>query len=452
MSRDGSGSVRSALRLLGVGLVLGAAVVGAALAQETLRIAGDVANPGGEPVVGAEVLLSPSANGQPISGGVPQRAKTNKKGHFTIAFARPGEYLMSVTAPELVLTKLSMKIRDASKKPMTLADGTELKDIVDAAVDPARKEIPIAIPKNAFYVDFVLVLGPPQAARAATRATDPAAVAAEATIKELMKARDDLIAGNFEIVVTGIDSALEKKETLADPKDLAIAQYMKGYALFKLGRAPEAEAALGEAIAADPTMTDAYVMRAGILVESKRFDEAAEAFRKALELNTDPARRPALLANLGKALIEAGKVDQSVVYLEEARTLAPDDTDVIVNLVDVYTRLGRADDAEALISDKLSPKDAATLHFNIAAMNANAKNYAEAEQHFRQVIALDPSLVTAQRYLAEVLLAQEKREEALAEYEKYLQVYPGAEDAAEVKQMMDALKKSMPKPGGAKKK
>ena len=451
MFRHGSGA-RRALRLAGVGIVLGAAVVGAAWAQETLRIAGDVVNQSGEPVVGAEVLLSPSANGQPISGGVPQRAKTNKKGHFTVAFARPGEYLMSVTAPDVVLTKLSMKIRDASKKPMTLADGTDLKDIVDAAVDPSRREIPIAIPKNAFYVDFVLVLGPPQAARAAARPVDPAAVAAEASIKELIKARDDLFAGNFDIVVTEIDGVLAKKETLTDPKDVAIAQYMKGYALFKLGRAAEADAALADAIAADPTMGDAYAMRAGVLVESKRFDEASEAFRKALELNTDPARRTALLANLGKSLIEAGKPDQAAPFLEEALTLAPDDSDVIVNLVDVYTRLGRADDAEKLISDKLSPKDAATLHFNIAAMMANNKNYVEAEQHFRQVLALDPTLVSAQRYLADVLVAQEKREEAIAEYEKYLKADPGAEDAAEVKQMIDALKKSMPKSGGAKKK
>jgi tetratricopeptide (TPR) repeat protein len=444
--------VRSAVRLFGVGMALGVALAGAALAQETLRIAGDVVNQAGEQVVGAEVLLQPAANGQLISGGVPQRAKSNKKGHFTVAFARPGEYLMSVTAPDLVLTKLSMKIRDASKKPMTLADGTDLKDIVDAAVDPTRNEIPIAIPKNAFYVDLVLVLAPPQAARPAARAVDPAAVAAEASIKDLMKARDDLLAGNFDAVVTEIDSVLAKKETLTDPKDIAIAQYMKGYALFKVGRAAEADAALTEAIAADPTMADAYAMRAGILVESKKFDEASEAFRKALELNTDPTRRPVLLSNLGKSLIEAGKADQAVPYLEEALTLQPDDTDVIVNLVDVYTRLGRADDAEKLISDKLPPKDAATLHFNIAAMMANNKNYAEAEQHFRQVIALDPTLVSAQRYLGDVLLAQEKREEALAEYEKYLQSNPGAEDATEVKQMIDALKKSMPKSGGAKKK
>ncbi|MCU0231744.1 MAG: tetratricopeptide repeat protein [Acidobacteria bacterium] len=445
--------IRGALRSFAVASSIGAAAIGAASAQETLRIAGDVVNQANEPIVGAEVLLAPAANGQLIDGGVPQRAKSNKKGHFTIAFARPGEYLMSVTAPDLVLTKLSMKIRDASKKPMTMADGTNLTDIVDAAVDPSRREIPIAIPKNAFYVDLVLGLAPPQAApRAAARAADPAAVAAEASLKELMKARDDLIAGNFDAVVTEIDTVLEKKETIKDPRDLAIAYYMKGYALFKLGRAAEADAALAEAIAADPTMGDAYVMRAGVLVEQKKFDEASEAFRKALELNTDPARRPALLGNLGKALIEAGKVDQAVPYLEEALALAPDDVDVIVNLVDVYTRLGRTEDAAKLVSPNLPPKDAATLEFNIAASLANAKDFAAAEEHFRKVIALDPTLVSAQRYLGDVLLAQEKREAAIAEFEKYLQIQPNAEDAAEVKQMIDALKKSLPKSGGAKKK
>ena len=432
-------------------LALGAP--GVAVAMETLRISGDVFDKDGQPLVGVDLLMSPAANGQPVSGGVPMRAKSNKKGHFTFPFGKPGEYLLSATAPNVVLSKISIKMRDASRKMMILPDGTVLKDM-EGAVDPAKPTVTIGIPGSAFYVDMVLTLEPPPAggARQSSGAADPNAVAASSALKELSKARDDLLAGNFDLVVTEVDGVLAKKEALGDPRDLAIAQYMKGYALFKLGRVDEAEGALQQAVAADPTMMEAYAMRAGILAEAKRYDEAAEGFRKALELNTDPARRPVLLANLGKALIEAGKVDQSVPYLEEALTLAPDDADAIVNLVDVYTRMGRPDDAAKLITANLPPKDAATLHFNIAASMANSKNYAAAEEHFRQVIALDPTLVSAQRYLGDVLVAEEKRPEAIAEYEKYLAVNPGAEDAAEVKQMIDALKKSVPKAGGAKKK
>ncbi len=433
-----------------VALALALAVSGSALAMEGLRIAGDVLNLEGQPVVEAEVLMSPSTGGQLVNGGVPMRAKTNKKGHFTFAFGKPGEYQLSVTVPELAMQKIAIKIRDASKKPMTMADGTELTDI-EGAVDPSKKSITVGIPKGAFYVDLVVTMGPPVAARQATQA-DPAAVAAASTLKELNQGRDDLLAGNFEAAVTEIDAALAKKDLIQDPKDIAIAEYMKGYALFKLGRLEQAQAALANATAADPAMMEAYAMRGAMLAEGKHFDEAAEAFRKALELNTDPARKPALLSNLGKSLVEAGKADQAVVYLEEARTLAPDDTDVLVNLVDVYTRLGRTDDASKLISDQLPPKEAATLHFNIAANLANSKNYAGAEEHFRSVIALDPTLVSAQRYLADVLVAQEKRVEAIDVYEGYLKADPGASDAAEVKQMIDALKKSLPKGGAAKKK
>lgn len=451
MSRASSPSKTRSL-LPGVLLGLALLAASAAWALETLRISGDVVDDAGQPVVGAEIRLVPSVDGRPSGGGIPMTAKSNKKGKFTFAFAKPGEYQMSVTAPGgIVLTKVGIKIRDASKKPMTLPDGTDLKDM-EGAVDPTKPSVTVGIPGGAFYVDMVLTLGTPAPAGvAAAPAADPAAIASANALKELGKARDDLLAGNFDLVVTEVDAVLAESEALTDPKDVAIAHYMKGYALFKLERMEEAESALAAATAADPAMMEAYAMRGGILAEAKRYDDAAEAFRQALELNTDPTRRPALLTNTGKALVEGGKPDQAVIYLEEAQTLAPGDPDVVVNLADVYTRLGRADDAGKLITAELPPQDAATLHFNIAAAMANSKDYAGAEQHFRQVVALDPTLVSARRYLGDVLVAQEKRPEAIAEYEQYLAANPGAEDAAEIEQMIEALKKTLPK-GGAKKK
>jgi len=443
---------RTRFRLPVVALALALSLAGVGWALETLRIAGDVVDDGGQPIAGAEIRLVPSVDGKPSGEGIPMSAKSNKKGKFTFAFAKPGEYQMSVSAPGgVVLTQVGIKIRDASRKPMTLADGTELKDM-EGAVDPTAPSVTLGIPGGAFYVDLVLTLGTPPPASAAAPAADPSAVAAETSLKELGKARDDLLAGNFDLVVTEVDTVLGKPDTITDPRDVAIAHYMKGYALFKLGRMEEAQTALAAATASDPSMVEAYAMRGGILAEAGRYDEAAEAFRKALELNTDPARRPALLTNTGKALVESGKPDQAVPYLEEALALAPNDPDVIVNLADVYTRLGRADDAAKLINEGLPPKDAATLHFNIAAAMANSKDYAGAEQHFRQAIALDPTLVSAQRYLGDVLVAEEKRQEAIDAYEAYLAADPGADDAAEIQQMIDALKKSLPKSGGTKKK
>jgi len=113
----------------------------------------------------------------------------------------------------------------------------------------------------------------------------------------------------------------------------------------------------------------------------------------------------------------------------------------LVQLIDAYTRLNKVEQAEALIPPDLSPADAATLQFNIAVNYVRIKRWAEAEEHFKRVMELNPQLPVTHKYLGEVYLNMDKHAEALKELEAYVAAAPDAPDAAETKEVIEALRK-----------
>lgn len=92
-----------------------------------------------------------------------------------------------------------------------------------------------------------------------------------------------------------------------------------------------------------------------------RFDQAAEGFGHAAEaLADDPASRAAALSNQGAALIGAGRYQEAVTALEEAKKLTPKEFRIRFNLALAYTKLGRFDQARLayLAAGQLAPDDA----------------------------------------------------------------------------------------------
>ncbi|MBP7149806.1 MAG: carboxypeptidase regulatory-like domain-containing protein, partial [Acidobacteria bacterium] len=177
-------------------LVIGLAVVvagvlatGNAQAQ-ALRVHGTVVDTQGNPLPGAVVKLTPAETAQgPLQG------KSNKKGVFTVAFAKPGDYYLSATLGDLKLVQIAVKMRDQDRRPPTLPDGTRIEDAA-GPVDPNKPEVPIGIPGNVFEVDLTLTLGTPAAQRAAPAA--PAGPAVAPQMAELQKAKDAIMAGDFQ--------------------------------------------------------------------------------------------------------------------------------------------------------------------------------------------------------------------------------------------------------------
>lgn len=435
-------------RSLAVAFVVAAAVVvcaaiGAAHALNNPKITITVvALEDGQPIKDAPVTILKAGEGmKPIPNSSVYKNTTNKKGEVICVFAPSGDYVVEVDVPGKQIVKAAVKMRDQQRRKINLPSGKVLEDR-EGLLDPNNPVMPVSIPSDANTVELRLFVGKPtgQAGAAGPGGVD----VQDRELKEKLRAAVAAIqAGQFEAGLGEVDKLLAKRAE-AKPADVATMLYMRGFCLYKLNRADEVEAPLKEAIQLNPKFDSAMDLLASFYIGRKQFPEAAATMQERLPLATEPAQRSPLLLNLALALREQKKDAEALPLLEEAYKLTPSDPAIIVQLADAYSAAGRADDADKLVaSAPLSPADAGVLNFNVAAALMRSKQWAAAEQHFRKALELKPDLADAHKYLAEALLNQDKREDALAELQAYVAAAPNAPDAESEKQVIDALQRDL---------
>ncbi len=408
-------------------------------AADQPRIVLHLVDPSGAPVAGVQVeMVQASPDWTPRAGGTMTRQKTNKSGQITFAFLKADDYVLHPLLESGQSTlKLSVKTRDSRRKPVP---GIEDRD---GAFDPTKTWVPVQVPNEADVIDVTLTVGaPPKVVQEGPADPNTVDVKDAALKRQLFGAVEQIQGDKFAEALTTVDALLEKRGEML-PEDLASVLYMRGFALFRLDRLADAEAPLQEAVKINPKFTAAFDLLSNVYIQLKRYPEAAATLRADLDQTTEAARRAPLLLNYALALREQKKDAEAIAPLEEARGIAPDDATILVQLADAYMAVGRDADAETLLGGaaNLPPAEAAALQFNLGATLARTKKYEAAEQHFRKALAIDPNLAAARRYVGETLLSQGKKAEAVAELEAYLAAAPTAADAADVKAIVDALKK-----------
>jgi len=132
----------------------------------------------------------------------------------------------------------------------------------------------------------------------------------------------------------------------------------------------------------DENVGRAYLLRAHGFLALKHRREAEVDLRKALELMPDDPGPPQLLAVL---LVEGGRPAEALPIAQEATRVVPENAFAWSTVGGSYLELGRS---------------------------------AEAEEAFRQALALDPGLVSARLGLAHTLFDTDRFPEALAEYRR----------------------------------
>ena len=419
-------------------LVLALAIsVSAALAQSGLRLTGHVEDEAGAAVPRMTVVVTPVDPAGNPSGGPVLRAKTSKAGKFTFGFVKPGDYLLSIESDGLQPKTAAVRMRDENRKPVYTPDGP-VEDR-SGPIDPARPVVGLGIPGEAYVVEVDLVVGEPVAAAAsgASSLDIGAQLVASNLGAEVEEILAQLEAGQYEFV------AVEVSKLIAVNPELAPLHYLYGYTQVKLGRLPEAETSLREAIRLSPDIAGASGLLGQILGQQGKFEEAVPALRHELTLADSSIPRASLLLSLGQALLEVDKVDEAVTALEEAQRLDPNSDLTRVQLVDAYTRSGNSEGAERILSEGLDPESAAVLHFNLAANMLRQERWDEGAKHMRQALADNPSLTDAHKYLAQAYLAKGDQPTAVAEFKAYVEAAPDAADAGQIRQIIEALEKAI---------
>lgn len=211
------------------------------------------------------------------------------------------------------------------------------------------------------------------------------------------------------------DAAAQYKIVLAhSPRD-AGSLFGLAMAQGQAGRNDDAVASFRQAIAVRPTSV-AYQNLGVVLQKSGRNLEAADAFRKAADL--DPKNAGAWLY-AGLLYSQVGANDKAIPALTQALALGtPSLYDAHMALAQAYA--GQKNNPKAMAEFAAAVKarpDDPTAHFDLAVLQTQAGQKADAEQSYRKVLDLkptDPQIVTqAQTNLGLLLAADGNATEAV---------------------------------------
>ena len=202
-----------------------------------------------------------------------------------------------------------------------------------------------------------------------------------------------------------------------------------GSVLQKLGRNDEAIAQIREALRIRPGYADAHGNLGTALLQSGRPDEAIAEYREALRLKPGYAQAR---NNLGTVLAKTGRLDEAVAEFQETLRLKPDATLTYINLADALRRLKRRDEAVSALrmAIRLQP-EMAIAHYSLGNVLQDMGQFDAAVRAYREALRYEPE---ARSYYIHndlgVALAQlGRRQEALAEFERALQIKPDFADA-----------------------
>jgi Flp pilus assembly protein TadD len=406
-------------------LVLGALPVVPALALDLEEAKGKVVDADGNPVVGAEIVLT---NVMPPNRVYTQ--KTDKHGRYWMSnllhqpFDKSGKGKWKVTIQAEGYTTAKVSIESRTVDRTLIGDPFETK----IRVGGQAVEVIIAGLGTA-TMDFALSKEAIQEAHAAAAVSaDPWDIA-----------RGKFQSGDYEGSVEPFEKAIE-----AAPEDPERRQLF-AYALLRLDRMGDAEAQAMRAAQLAPDKAGANLILAEIYKAKGDNAKAWEALQKERALAPDNVHVLERVAALGA---EMGKIDDSIVAAEAVTRLKPEDAEGWITLGGLYAQkheLGKSEQAFRKVVE-LDPDNAAQTFYNIGAVLANKPDPSEADNRkiteaFRRAVELKPDYAAAHRELAYALLRTGDAENARKELERYLELAPKAPDAAEIQSVVKSLPK-----------
>src|SRR5262249_24097117 len=164
---------------------------------------------------------------------------------------------------------------------------------------------------------------------------------------------------------------------------------------------------------------------------ARRYDEAIDAYRKAIELKPDYADAH---YSPGSALRGKGQLDDAIAAYRKAAELKPDYAAAHVSLVTVLLAQGKTDAAAAEHREAvrhISKQAQAQFHsqeaqsrFDLGMLFYRERMYAQAEEDFQEAIRLKPENPANHFHIGPVLRFQNKLAEAIPVYRQAIQLMP----------------------------
>ncbi len=189
---------------------------------------------------------------------------------------------------------------------------------------------------------------------------------------------------------------------------------------------------------AQKSESDVFVAKAVLAYEEKRYEEAVDLLREALEL--DPKNVDALYYT-GLVRIAQGRVDDATQVLEQARTLEPKDEAILFQLGAAYFSLGKYDQAQPLLEQVFAVRPKLdSLGYYVGFMRYRKKDYQGALRAFSAGTSADPNIQQLTRFYAGLALAiLGLPEQAAAQVEEALRLQPGSALTGPAERLRDTI-------------
>jgi tetratricopeptide (TPR) repeat protein len=261
----------------------------------------------------------------------------------------------------------------------------------------------------------------------------------------------------------------------ADP---AHAYCQKGFILKQKGKLKEALVEIETCLAKNPKHYEGWFQKARILMKLKKYEDAKESFKKAIEIKDDDSwfhsglcgalvqleeiddalaackkaeeldtksKNWEAQSNLGLIYRQLKKYDAAVLHYKKAIEMSPDDVFLYNNLGVVYRKMKKYGDAVQMFQKcvELDPKNA-VYHLNLAIAFRAQEHYDLAIAEYLEATGLDPKLEGAWWDIALCYQAVGKDDKALEALEKYLALVKGKNPLAEEKaqEKIEAIKET----------
>ncbi len=208
---------------------------------------------------------------------------------------------------------------------------------------------------------------------------------------------------------------------------------------YQAGRLNEARAVYLAMLEQQPHKVEAMQMLGIIAYQTREYDRAIGYFQQVISIKPD---WPETYNNLGACFWEQGKIEQAIAAYKQAIAVKPDYLNAYDNLVLALEKQGKRLEAIELRARYAKETDqqvgslipSGATPEKLAAMRRQGKRYQEALAHYQQEIAcyekgargIDPKCADAYYNAAKIMEEQDRREEAIAYYEKAIAIKPEA--------------------------
>jgi tetratricopeptide (TPR) repeat protein len=217
------------------------------------------------------------------------------------------------------------------------------------------------------------------------------------------------------------------RQVLAADAQHADALHLLGVIAYQVGQNGIAVEIISNAIKINPTVAIYHSNLGNALKNLGRLDESVAACNNAIRIKADYAEAH---SNLGNALQALGRLDDAVAAYNNAIRLKPDDAEAHSNLGSALQGLGRFDDAVAACNNAIRFKpDFAVAHYNRAKALKALGCLDEAVAAYNNAIRFKPDLAEAHSNLGSALKELGRLDEAVVAYNTAIRFKP---DYAEV--------------------